>query len=54
MEDLSRDQCKSLKQVKEDPSISIYPFHKGTSLLTIKIEDAINKIREQIGDTDLK
>ena len=52
-DNLSRDQRKSLKQIMEDPSISIYPFDKGTGLVRIKTEDAITKIREQIGDTEI-
>ena len=42
-----------MKEIKEDPSISIYPFDKGTGLVRIKTEDAIKKIREQIGDTNI-
>ena len=42
-----------MKEIKEDPTISIYPFDKGTGLVRIKTEDAIRKIREQIGDTEI-
>ena len=31
----------------------IYPFDKGTGLVRIKTNDAILKIREQIGDTEI-
>ena len=37
----------------EDPTISIYPFDKGTGLVRLKTDDAIQKISEQIGDTDI-
>ena len=40
-DNLSRAQRQSLKEIKEDPTISIYPFDKGTGLVRIKTEDAI-------------
>ena len=52
-DNLSRTQRQSLKEMMEDPTISIYPFDKGTGLVRLKTEDAIQKIREQIGDTDI-
>ncbi len=52
-DNLSRRQRQSLKEIKEDPTISIYPFDKGTGLVRIRTEDALQKIREQIGDTDI-
>ena len=44
-DNLSRTQRQSLKEMMKDPSISIYPFDKGTGLVRIKTEDAILKIR---------
>ena len=52
-DNLSRTQRQSLKEIKEDPAISIYPFDKGTGFVRIRTDDAIQKIREQIGDTDI-
>ncbi len=52
-DNLSRGQRQSLKEIKEDPTISIYPFDKGTGLVRIKPEEALQKIREQIGDTNI-
>lgn len=52
-DNLSRTQRQSLKEMMEDPTISIYPFDKGTGLVRLKTDDAIQKIREQIGDTDI-
>ena len=52
-DNLSRTQRQSLKEMMNDPTISIYPFDKGTGLVRIKTDDAIEKIREQIGDTDI-
>ena len=50
-DNLSRNQRQALKEMKEDPDISIYPFDKGNGLVRIKTEDATKKIREQIGNT---
>ena len=52
-DNLSRTQRQTLKEIMEDPTISIYPFDKGTGLVRLKTDDAIQKIREQIGDTDI-
>ena len=52
-DNLTREQRQTLKEMKDDPDISIYPFDKGTGLVRLKTEEAINKIREQIGDTDI-
>ena len=52
-DNLSRGQRQSLKEIINDPTISIYPFDKGTGLVRLKTEDAIQKIREQIGNTDI-
>ena len=34
--------------MKHDKNISTYPFDKGTGLVVIKKEDAIQRIEEQI------
>ena len=52
-DNLSRTQRQSLKEMMTDATISIYPFNKGTGLVRIKTDDAIQKIRDQIGDTDI-
>ena len=52
-DNLSRTQGQSLKEMMKDAMISIYTFDKGTGLVRIKTDDAIQKIREQIGDTDI-
>jgi len=52
-DNLTREQRTALKEIKDDPNISIYPFDKGTGLVRIRNEDAISKIREQIGETEI-
>ena len=52
-DNLSRTYRQSLKEMMNDPTISIYPFSVGMGLVRIKMDDAIQKIREQIGDTDI-
>ena len=42
-----------MKEIKNDEEISIYPFDKGAGLVRIKTNDAIKKIKEQIGDTEI-
>ena len=51
-DNLTREQRKAIKEIKDDPNISIYPFDKGTGLVRINNEEAINKIREQLGETE--
>ena len=50
---LTREQRQTLKEIKDDLDISIHPFDKWTGLIRLKTKDAIKKIREQIGDTDI-
>ena len=50
---LTPEQRKALKEIKNDEEISIYPFDKGAGLVRIKTNDAIKKIKEQIGDTEI-
>ena len=52
-DNLTRNQRNALRELKSDPQISIYPFDKGTGLVRIRNEDAISKIREQIGETEI-
>ena len=52
-DNLTHEQRIALKEMKNDSEISIYPFDKGAGLVRIKNDDAICKIREQIGDTEL-
>ena len=50
---LTKEQRSALKEIKKDDTISIYPFDKGTGFVRIKTEDAITKIHEQLGPTDI-
>ena len=52
-DNLTRQQRVALREIKNDPSISIYPFDKGTGFVRIRKDEAIRKIKEQIGDTDI-
>ena len=50
---LSFAERKTLTEMTQDKNISIYPFDKGTGLVVIKEEDAIQKIEEQIGKSKI-
>ena len=52
-DNLTQSQRNAIKEIKEDTVNSIYPFDKGSGLVRIRTEDAIQKIREQIGDTEI-
>ena len=52
-DNLTREQRTAMKEIKEDKEISIYPFDKGIGFVRIKNEEAIEKIREQIGETTI-
>ena len=52
-DNLTRSQRTAIKEIKNDSDIKIYPFDKGSGLVRIKNKDAITKIREQIGDTEI-
>ena len=52
-DNLTRKQRATLNEIKNDNDIDIYPFDKGTGLVRIKKEDGIQKIKEQIGDTEI-
>ena len=51
IDNLTQIQRKALKEIKEDKSISTYPFDKGTGFVRIENEKAATKIQEQIGNT---
>ena len=50
---LTINQRKALKELKADEYIDIYPYDKGAGLVRIKRPDAIAKIEEQIGNTEV-
>ena len=50
---LNKNQQKALKELKSDENIKIYPFDKGAGLVRISKSDAIKKIEEQIGNTEI-
>ena len=50
---LTINQRKALKELKEDEEIDIYPYDKGAGLVRIKRPDAVAKIEEQIGNTEV-
>ena len=52
-DNLNRKQRTALRELKNDENISIYPFDKGSGLVRIRKQDAIDKIREQIGNTNI-
>lgn len=52
-DNLTGEQRISLKEIKDNKIISIYPYDKGASLVRIMTEDGIKKIKEQIGDTQI-
>ena len=46
----SKSQRKALNEIKEYNNISIYPFDKGSGFVSIKKEDTVQKIKDQIGE----
>ena len=52
-DNLTRNQRTAIREIKEDNEINIYPYDKGAGMVRIKKEDGIQKIREQIGDTEV-
>ena len=50
---LSFAERKALTEMQLDKNISIYPFDKGTGFVVIKEKDAIQKIEEQIGKSEI-
>ena len=50
---LTKNQRQALKELKNDDDLSIYPYDKGAGLVRIPNPDAIRKIKEQIGNTEI-
>ena len=50
---LNSRQRKALKELKSDHQNVIYPFDKGAGLVRIDRDDAIAKIEEQLGNTEI-
>ena len=42
-----------MKELKSDQNIKIYPYEKGAGLVRISKSNAIKKIEEQIGKTEI-
>ena len=52
-DNLSRNQRTALNEMKNDQDISYYPYDKGAGLVRMKKDNGIEKIREQIGNTEI-
>ena len=52
-DNLTQEQRRALTEISKDPDIRVYPFDKGTGMVRISNADAIRKIREQIGETEI-
>ena len=52
-DNLTKDQRAAMTEIKKDENISIYSFDKGSGFVRIKTEDALAKIREQVGETKI-
>ena len=50
-QNLTREQRKAPKEIKESNLVDIYPFEKGNGFVRIEHDKALEKIREQIGPT---
>ena len=50
---LTYNQRKALRELKTDNEVKIYSFDKGAGMVRIKKTDAIDKINEQIGNTEI-
>ncbi|XP_065667816.1 uncharacterized protein LOC136088087 [Hydra vulgaris] len=50
-QNLTREQRKALKEIKENKLVKIYPFVKGNGFVRIEHEKALERIRDQIGQT---
>ena len=46
---LTKDQSKALKELKQDETIKVFPFDKGNGFAILNSDDAIKKIEEQLG-----
>ena len=47
---LNKEQRQALKELKEDSAAKIYNFDKGAGFVIMEKEEALQKIKEQIGD----
>ena len=52
-DNLTKDQRITMKEIKSDEVVRIYPYDKGSGLVRIKSEDALSKIQEQIGNATI-
>ena len=52
-DNIKKEHRNAIQQIKSDDTISIYPFDKGSGFVRIRTEEAILKIREQIGPTKI-
>ena len=52
-DNLTKEERNALKMITKDEKIDIYPYDKGVGLVRIEKEEAIRKIREQIGNTEI-
>ncbi|XP_065640485.1 uncharacterized protein LOC136073060 [Hydra vulgaris] len=50
---LTKEQWKAYREIKEEKNVDIYPFDKGTCFVRIEHSKALEKIREQIGPTKI-
>ncbi|XP_065674147.1 uncharacterized protein LOC136091090 [Hydra vulgaris] len=50
---LTKEQRISFREIKNDETIAIYPFDKGTGSVRIEHSKALEKIREQIGPANI-
>ena len=50
---LTFNQRKALKELKTNNDIKIYPYDKGAGMVRINKTDALKKIEEQIGNTEI-
>ncbi|XP_065642467.1 uncharacterized protein LOC136074096 [Hydra vulgaris] len=50
-QNLTREQRKALKEIKENKLVDIYLFDKGNGFVRIEHEKALERIRDQIGQT---
>ena len=52
-DNIRKEHRDAIKEIKSDENISIYSFDKGSGFVRIRTEEAIMKIREQIGPTKI-
>ena len=52
-DNLTREQRRAMAEMSKDQNTRVYPFDKGTGMVRISNADAIRKIKEQIGETEI-